>query len=99
MTDFRIEAFGIRWEEDLDGCPHEPGMCDACDADVPPESCEAWCEVSYPLDDRGNRRIQRFTSGGLYGICGADEAYRKEIEAEQIAELRAHCAVFGVVLP
>ncbi len=47
----------------------------------------------------GSRRLQEFSSGGLWNIesdCGNE--YRKEVEGEQFADLREHLEAFGVVV-
>lgn len=61
------------------------------------ETCRAVAEVRYELYD-GSFRVERLSSGGLYGIesdCG--EEYRQEVESEELADLQAHLARFGVV--
>ena len=61
--------------------------------------CRAIAEVSRPIG-QGSRRLETFTSGGLWGIeSDAGEDYRKEVEAGQIEDLRAHLAAFGINLP
>lgn len=58
--------------------------------------CRAVAEVSYPIGN-GSRRLERFTSGGLWGIeSDSDAAHKAEIESEQIKELQAHLAQFNV---
>ena len=57
----------------------------------------AEAEVSYPIDAQGNRRIEWFKSGGLWGIeSDSDEKYIKEVEEEQSDDLKAHLEVFNV---
>ncbi len=58
---------------------------------------QARATVSYPID-KGYRRLETFTSGGLGGVEG-DESYFREIEAEQLEDLRQHLKVFGVPVP
>lgn len=61
------------------------------------EGCRAVAEVRYELYD-GNLRIERLSSGGLYGIesdCGED--YRREVESQEWSDLQAHLARFGAV--
>jgi len=59
--------------------------------------CRAVAVVSYPIDDHGNRRLQEFTSGGLWGIeSDVDSNYRNEIHGEELADLKGHLEVFGV---
>lgn len=61
------------------------------------EGCQAVAVVSYPIDSRGNRRLQEFCSGGLYGIeSDSDAAYRREVERDELADLAAHLAAFGI---
>lgn len=58
--------------------------------------CRAVAEVSYPVGN-GSRRIERFTSGGLWGIesdCGQD--YKTQVEAEQVNELKNHLEQFNI---
>lgn len=52
--------------------------------------------VSYPTGPDGDRRLERLTSAGLNGIDGATGAYRREVEREQLEDLRDHLDVFGV---
>jgi hypothetical protein len=61
--------------------------------------CVAKAEVSYPIDAQGNRRLERFQSGGLWSIesDGGGE-YHREIEQEELTDLRRHLAVFGIEL-
>lgn len=61
--------------------------------------CVVEAEVSYPLGN-GSRRIERFTSGGLWGIeSDSDARYIDSIELEQIKELSEHLEQFGVEWP
>lgn len=58
--------------------------------------CRAVAEVSYPIGN-GSRRIERFTSSGLWGIesdCGQD--YKTQIESEQVNELKDHLERFNI---
>lgn len=60
------------------------------------ESCRAVAEVRYELPD-GSFRIEQFSSSGLYGIeSDCCEAYRREVESQEIEDLQAHLARFGV---
>jgi hypothetical protein len=95
-TTFRVDRRGFTWEPDT--LPYGPEHCDACRSGDVPESCTAYVEVSY-ANGPGSRRRQRFESAGLFGICGADEPYRRDVEAEEWRDLMAHCAAFGVTLP
>ena len=52
--------------------------------------------VSYPIGN-GSRRLETFTSGGLWGIesdCSGD--YEKELASEQINELKNHLEQFNI---
>jgi hypothetical protein len=61
------------------------------------EGCRAVATVSYPIDSHGNRRLQEFSSGGLWGIeSDSDTVYRKEVEREELADLKEHLAAFGI---
>lgn len=64
-----------------------------------------WCyvgvyaeaEVSYPISSQGDRRVERFSSGGLWHIeSDSDESYFSEVEQEQLDDLKRHLAKFGV---
>ena len=57
-------------------------------------------EVSYSINPKTNdRRIEWFTSGGLWGIeSDSDESYLKDIQVEQIDDLRDHLKQFNVDL-
>jgi hypothetical protein len=58
--------------------------------------CAAEAEVSYETG-WGHRRIERFMSSGLWGIeSDSDPDYERQVEDEQLEELREHLAVFGV---
>jgi len=60
------------------------------------DGIHARAELSYDIG-HGDRRIQRMESAGLWGIesdSGAD--YLKEVEQEELADLRRHLEVFGV---
>lgn len=61
--------------------------------------CRAVAEVSYPYGN-GSRRLESFESGGLWGIeSDSDKAWKAEIEAEQLNELKEHLAQFGIAWP
>lgn len=61
--------------------------------------CRAVAEVSYPCGN-GSRRLQRFTSGGLWGIeSDNDASYKAEVEQGQLDELKEHLAQFGIEWP
>jgi hypothetical protein len=58
--------------------------------------CYAEAEVSYPIG-QGNRRLQIFRSGGLYGIeSDTDHVYRREVEKAELEDLATHLRAFGV---
>lgn len=57
----------------------------------------AYAEVSYPMDDQGNRRCETFQSGGLWGIESDSGDYLNEVMAEELSDLRDHLKHFGVV--
>lgn len=81
-----IDRFYIEWKADPD-------------SNAIAKSCEAVVEVSYPINDRGDRRLQTFRSGGLYGIERPSPDYRRQVEKEETEDLRAHLAAFGITLP
>jgi len=63
------------------------------------QGCFAVAEVSYSIG-QGSRRIEKFTSGALWGIesdCGDD--YRKQVEQEQLDDLKEHLAQFNIPWP
>ena len=63
------------------------------------ESCRAEATVSYQITRDGDRRFETLTSVGLNGIDGIDGAdgnYRRQIEGEELSDLREHLRVFGV---
>lgn len=77
----RIDRVELVWSED------EHGL-----------SCVAKAEVSYPIGaDRGDRRLEWLTSGGLYGIdTRSAPNYKREVEREQLADLSDHLSHFGM---
>jgi hypothetical protein len=62
------------------------------------QRCQAVAEISYAINDCGDRRIEWLYSGGLNGIslAGSDDPHRQIVELEQLDELRDHLRVFGV---
>jgi hypothetical protein len=59
--------------------------------------CYAVAHVSYPVTCAGDRRLETLRSGGLWGIesnSGAD--YESEVQAEELADLKAHLEKFGI---
>lgn len=64
--------------------------------DVYEVGIRAKAEVSYSTGN-GNRRIERFTSGGLWGIdSDSEETYFEEVKADELADLKNHLAQFNV---
>ena len=55
-------------------------------------------EVSYDIG-QGSKRLERFTSGGLWGIESDCGDYIKEVEQEQLADLKEHLKQFGITIP
>jgi hypothetical protein len=59
--------------------------------------CVAVAEVSYPMSDTRDRRLEWLSSGGLYGIDSESApAYRREIELDELANLQSHLEHFGL---
>ncbi len=57
---------------------------------------EAEAMIKYPIGG-GNYRLQRFTSGGLWGIeSDSGDDYITEVENDQLFDLKAHLETFGV---
>lgn len=63
--------------------------------------CRAVAEVSYPVKSNpGSRRIERFTSGGLWGIeSDSDKSYFAEVEQQELSDLQNHLEQFGIEWP
>jgi hypothetical protein len=60
------------------------------------QGCVAKATVSRPCG-QGNRRIETFTSGGLWGIeSDSDQDYLSTVENDELADLREHLEAFGV---
>lgn len=86
---WRLDHVRIVWEDDdelrEDGSPYS--------------GCRAEAVVSYAIGD-GCRRIETLSSGGLWRIDAPDDPhgaqYRREVEAEELADLKDHLRVFGV---
>jgi len=56
----------------------------------------AEADVKYPIGG-GNYRIERLTSGGLWGIeSDGGKDYIQEIESEQLQDLKEHLKTFNV---
>ncbi len=61
--------------------------------------CVARAHVSYPTGQNGGRRLERFDSGGLWGIeSDSDASYLNEVSREELADLKNHLTRFGVDL-
>lgn len=59
--------------------------------------CMAEAEVSYPLNENRDRKIERFTSGGLWGIeSDTNQSYREDTAKEQLEDLREHLKRFNI---
>ena len=91
----RVDAIRIVWEADTE--PPPPFERQSEDGEY--YSCHAVAEVSYPCGSAGERRIEYLRSGGLYGIEDPSPEYQRQIEDEEIADLRGHLAVFRVEVP
>ena len=58
----------------------------------------AEAEVSYPIEG-GSERIERFTSGGLWGIeSDSSNDYIKQVSQGELADLKEHLKQFNVDL-
>ena len=56
----------------------------------------AVAEVSYSIGGN-SRRIERFQSGGLWGIeSDSEQDYIEEVEQDELADLKEHLERFGV---
>lgn len=55
----------------------------------------AKAEVSYDIG-QGSRRIETLESSGLWGIESDSGDYLKEVEKEQLEDLKEHLKAFGV---
>lgn len=88
----RLESVRVVWEPDTDWIadPDEHANPEDC------ERCQAIATVSYQITRDGDRRLETLTSGGLNGIEGAEGDYRRQIEGEELSDLREHLRVFGV---
>lgn len=59
--------------------------------------CVAHAEVSYEESPCGSRRLQVFTSGGIWGIeSDSDSDFKGATEKDQLDDLKAHLQHFGV---
>lgn len=105
-----IDSIRIEWEEDDD---KEPTFVEDEGEEYRAENekrleaynrgewwyqgCRAVATVSYPVNDTGDRRLETFSSGGLWGVdsdCG--DSYRQEVEEDELTDLKAHLEKFGV---
>lgn len=53
--------------------------------------------INLQINNTGDRRLEEFTSSGLYGIesdCGDD--YLEEVGIDELEGLRFHLEVFGI---
>jgi opacity protein-like surface antigen len=58
----------------------------------------AVADVSYDVGDR-TRRIERFTSAGLWGVeSDSDADYLTSVASDELADLKAHLEHFGIDL-
>ena len=63
------------------------------------QGCIAIAVVSRPIG-QGSRRLQEFTSGGLWGIeSDSDADYLRSVERDELADLAAHLKAFGIEMP
>lgn len=62
--------------------------------------CIAEAVTSYPLNETGDRRIENFSSGGLWGIeSDAPRGYKEDIATEELDDLKDHLEAYGVTIP
>lgn len=80
----RVDSITIRWEQ--------------CDDPFLSMGCVAVARVSYPIGN-GNRRIEKLSSGGLWGIEQGDMEAIEETERDQLSDLQSHLKRFGVGWP
>jgi hypothetical protein len=85
----RIDAISIKWEAD--------NFSEWLREDVEIVGCVAKAEISYAIGNNGTRRIDWLTSAGLWGIeSDSGKDYLKQVEKEQLADLREHLQHFGI---
>lgn len=61
--------------------------------------CMAEAQVSYDVPQQRSRRIEHFSSAGLWGIeSDSDRGHFVEVSTEELADLHDHLAAFGVDL-
>jgi hypothetical protein len=83
-----IDEISVKWEDDFMTNLNNERFT---------QGVRAIVQVSYPINSKGDRRLETFTSGGLWGIdsdSGAD--YKRNEEIMQLRELKEHLEVFGV---
>lgn len=102
MKDIKIDNIMIIWEMDPDpdvSWLDESGLQKLYRGDMGFEGCYCVAEVSYDCG-QGCRRLESLYSSGLWGIVSfyddANAVYRKEIETEELADLKAHLKAFGI---
>lgn len=54
--------------------------------------------ISYPIRSNGDRRLERLTSEGLWGIESDSGSYLDNVKDEQLADLKDHLEHFNVGL-
>lgn len=87
----RIDQLFIIWEWDSYGSEHDMG-------------CYAKAEVSYStanprnIGSAGNRRLEWFKSGRLWGIDSPNAEYRQTVEDEELTDQREHLSHFDIVV-
>lgn len=86
-THLRIERVMVAMYPDEHACLDGPG---------PAIGLVAEATVSRPAG-RNARRMQRFTSMGLWGIDShSSDDYLEDVAAEELSDLKHHLAAFGV---
>jgi hypothetical protein len=93
VRDLRLDHVRIVWQDDTE----------LKESGEPYEGCYAEATVSYQVSERSpDRRLETLTSGGLWGIDAdpddGQSRYRREVEREELADLKGHLQVFGVPL-
>lgn len=105
-----IDSVAIEWEEDTDMVPtfvedegeeYRAENLKRLDAynrgEWYYEGCRALATVSYPVNDTGDRRLETFSSGGLWGLSSdGGGSYRETVQTEELTDLKAHLETFGV---
>jgi hypothetical protein len=88
----KVDSVKIVWEQD------ENSDFDSYNDKRTMQGCHAVAIVSRPIG-QGSRRLQTFQSSGLWGIeSDLSDDYRREVESEQLDDLREHLAAFGIDL-